>query len=569
VSDEAADEGINDDVPGGEPVTPSEAVSAFAVVASVNEATLQQLLAIGSETHFLDYKASIDLSDRNALIEFVRDVACLAATADGGYLLVGVHDDGSASGQVTEDHLRHLDDEAKIREKVRPFLPDTIQFLVRVHSYEASTLVLIYVYPSPDGVVLFKQRGEKRYADGTKKVRFEQHDLLTRRGTQNVHMTQQELHDAVERAVRRRADEELDARIVEFAKNYATAAPYLNASNRLVAESGVPGEAHPEASPEPVVSRLAWDVPLETLADQVTTAITIGQTNPLKLMLLSTKAVAEQALTDESAPLTIPDLLDRIVTIAGVAAALDDKATFDQALRALSAVYQSNFTASGHRRHDTAVAPTVVWLETLTRVYALGGLLVRLERWSWIRDLVLTGPIVGEMEWYGNWIRHALTEAAREERFRDTTQEPPRDVPLIPRAVEVAGRLSALRPDQYIDSPAATAVIRDSVFKFDALVALVAMQAGGAPDGRYFYTNFIHGGDPSTIRPFLHSLVGDAAMREALGLTDEADLADGVRAVLEMASKQREANAWMRSWRMPQNPLDDWIETHATRGPVV
>jgi len=168
----------------------------------------------------------------------------------------------------------------------------------------------------------------------------------------------------------------------------------------------------------------------------------------------------------------------------------------------------------------------------------------------------LHGPLTDEMAYYGNWLRHGLTEAGRENRFHDLDETgQAKQTALISRAHQVAKNLPALRPDR----AAGDERILDSICQFDALGGLVAIQDGGAADSKHFYTNFALF-DASRTAPVLDRLVGDVKMRFALGLQDDGVLAEALQAELHMAASEgRGLGSW---WLHGDAKLMRWIEEH-------
>src|SRR5206468_706754 len=91
-----------------------------------------------------------------------------------------------------------------------------------------------------------------------------------------------------------------------------------------------------------------------------------------------------------------------------------------------------------------------LWLMVVERVFGLGALAVRLQKWEAVRVLALqrephTHPI------YPAWIRHALTMATRAGLLEthEGTQEI--KLSLLSLAREVVRRLGCLRPDVVTD----------------------------------------------------------------------------------------------------------------------
>lgn len=152
-------------------------------------------------------------------------------------------------------------------------------------------------------------------------------------------------------------------------------------------------------------------------------------------MLLSTSKVLTAALAEAEPDLTLDEILDRIVTIAAEAATLNDDTHFAQAVEALAKVYMSVFDPNGGQRKALNAEPAVVWRSVLERVEALGGLLVRLERFDLVRPLVLAVTDLTDIRPGRNWLRHGLTQASQAGAFHDQDSDGnERKINLLQRA---------------------------------------------------------------------------------------------------------------------------------------
>jgi hypothetical protein len=135
-----------------------------------------ELLGAGHEHEGLDYKRELDLNDRDALLELVKDVAAFSAA--GGYLVVGCDGGGQPSGLVTAEHADPLD-ESRLRAKVKRYLPEPLALRTATHELDGARLVLIHVGVHPDGFVIVKADG----ASSTGSQVFRRGDVFVRHGT--------------------------------------------------------------------------------------------------------------------------------------------------------------------------------------------------------------------------------------------------------------------------------------------------------------------------------------------------------------------------------------------------
>lgn len=493
------------------------------LIRDVSKETVTRLLAGGFESLRLDFKSRIDLSDNRALAEFAKDVAAMATL--GGYLLVGVDGSGRITGDV-EPADAPLWDEARLVSKLAKWLPEPIDILTAFHELSEGCVVLIYVHPHPEGFYIMKSVANYMDESGRSKTIFREGAIFGRQGTRSGPLKQHQVRTTIARLI---ADQKESWR-AEFLSNMQEAL-----------RSGTLG-ADLARGP---ASLLTWQLPTDSLASALVELARSSDRVPVRLLLRQTPRLAERALARDAPDLSINELLDRVSVAAAVAVTVDDRESFDDCLAALSAVYQRGLDINGARRHDLAIPAPLLWRDVLAHVYALGGLIIRVTKWDWIPGLVLRGPIRGEMEWYGNWVRHGITEAARANQLtRTNADDKIEQVAVIELARDVAGRVPYLGDDL----PEGDEGILNSICQFDALAALVAMRHSSSTDSRYFYTNSAHF-RPERTTPVLDRLVSDETMRTAVGLEDLEFLAAAMLAYFKMAEGEspRLGRWWFRS----------------------
>src|SRR5699024_12679902 len=59
-----------------------------------DEEKLRELLRLGEQTQ-LDFKVELDLRDRKHELDFVKDAVAMANRPPGGYILIGITDEGN------------------------------------------------------------------------------------------------------------------------------------------------------------------------------------------------------------------------------------------------------------------------------------------------------------------------------------------------------------------------------------------------------------------------------------------------------------------------------------------
>lgn len=186
-------------------------------------------------------------------------------------------------------------------------------------------------------------------------------------------------------------------------------------------------------------SALSWQLDDAGFDQLVTELMRRNDTIPFTKMLAQTRRDAGERLAENFDD--VETIIDRLTSFAALALQYSRSSWFEQAVAALVGIYDYGFDKNyGHDRHDID-APRL-WLEVISRVYALGGLAVRLRNWGSLRLLADRRPHGQSLDWFGSWLRHAVTMAARAHIF-----ESPQDAGLIGRAQNVVRSLEALHLD--------------------------------------------------------------------------------------------------------------------------
>jgi hypothetical protein len=146
---------------------------------SVDAEALAQLLGLGGERDWLDFKSQCNLSEKRDQVAITKDIAAMMIT--GGYLVIGAGDHGQPAGEPA-----HLDlfDPATLHAKVARYVTGQFELRVGIHSHQGQTFVLIYVAPHPDGLCVFERDGS--YPDpvtGKSRLVFQAGQVFARHGT--------------------------------------------------------------------------------------------------------------------------------------------------------------------------------------------------------------------------------------------------------------------------------------------------------------------------------------------------------------------------------------------------
>lgn len=445
---------------------------------------LREVLAEASEQQALDYKETLDLSERRDVVEIAKDVAAMQAERDGGYIVIGADDHGSATGLLTEDQAR-LFDEATLRPKLQKYIPVLTVHSAR-HCLDGNWLVLVYVAPSPDGCCVFQVEGA--YQEPGKKqttMVFRAGDVFVRHGTSSERWHQGDVALVWQRAVasrkevwRRELRQELEAQ-------------------------GAAGQAAQQVRQRSVAA-LTWQLDQEVFDAAVLEYLRADDDIPLRQFLLTVPAQASNIL--QHAPGDLPTLLNRVASLTALGLTHQRTHWARKGTDALVRVYDlgNGLPESGS---DALTGPQV-WLAVLERVYGLGGLAVRLKDWPMVRILANRRGSDAGFDWWGSWLRHGVTTAGRAGLLESDASH---SSGLIAAARNTVRDVRALHPDTPPDGEA----VLNSLCQFDALGALVVMGETGKPATRNFYTNFARY-DTRRTEPALIAISRDDTVRQAL-----------------------------------------------------
>jgi len=248
----------------------------------------------------------------------------------------------------------------------------------------------------------------------------------------------------------------------------------------------------------------------------------------VRLLLTRAPEQAASRITEGDGE-ALDGILDRLVSLAGAYSTIDRPENIDQVIRALVAIYNQGFDERGIDRAMLPISPPDFGLRIVTRVQALGALVVRRAQWQTIPKLVLQQPKVHNSDYWQNWIRHALVTAARAGLLKDSANEQAGLSPLL-LAQEHIVRLPWLRQDLAREDEQ----IITSLCQFDLLYCLTAY----AGDPRHRLSEFL----PSFARwfsvrtdPAVVAVIDDPDVRKAVFPMGDQELADALRALGELA----------------------------------
>lgn len=510
---------------------------------NVTKDKLLQLLDEGAESETLDFKETCDLVAKSDQVEVAKDVG--AMQVDGGFIVIGADSQGRPTGRFTEAQAK-LFDEATLRAKLTRWIPEPIELKVGVHHHGGNLLAVVYVGPNSKGCCIFQADG--RYLKNGKEVTvFRSGDMLVRHGTASERAQQHDLERIFARVEQVGAERARERFAVDLDRALAAA---------RTAQTATDGPA----------TALTWKVDGTTFTRLVIEQLRRGDDIPVRLL-------TDQVWKDAAALVEAGDqdelgvLLDRLACLAATGLELDRRPVFERAVWTFIKVYEQGFDANGVSLLSVApprIPAQQLWLAVIERVLALGALAVRRRDWVAVRDLALQAPRGddhpnGRIEgYYGNWLRHALTQASRANLLYETHQGRQVAVSLLGRSLAHATRLDCLRPDLAADDDR----LLSSLCQFDLLACVAGISQGKSAGSAFFYPNFaryfVHRSEPA-VRTLLH----DASARAALFPDDDQDLAD----VLRVLDEQAQQEGWKFSgWMGFEDPaIVRFLEEHPPR----
>jgi Putative DNA-binding domain len=514
----------------------------------VNREKVAQLLSLGAEYPELDFKSRIDPGEKAGTVQLAKHVG--AMRVKGGYIVLGVDDRGTPTGAMDDVDERSFD-EANLAPKLERYL-EGIDLRVQVFTLAGKKVVLLCVLPSPDGCTFFKGDGKYTRDDGKEVVAFREGDVFWRDGTRSVRITRQGFEEVIKTRI-----EEAKAGWLEEQHGIRRREVELDeiGETTVVADHEQQSVAAGESRGRPPLDHLNLELDPSDLARVTLDLARDGDTVGFSYLLNEGVARARALIEGKDLESGLTDLLDRLTCLAATLLIHEQDEWFDRVVQALVKIYALAFGEGDVRRfgYSTHIDPQEVgprvWLAVIERVFALGGLATRLERWEAVRTLTLQLPKPLIQDGYDkNWLRHALTMASRADHLQEERGGGQKvSLSLLSLARNVVARLECLRPD-------GVQADDDGIFtdlaQFDLLSSLIAIDATKDTDGRVFYPNFARFRQ-ERIQPIADRIVTDRDLRGELFENGDEVLA---QALVEVGSR-----ASSEGWRF--DGFEGWERT--------
>ena len=525
----------------------------FACDGRVDDEKMYELLGVGTETDTLDYKSTLDLSRgaEKQKIEFAKDCMAMMNLPTGGYLVIGVDGTGAPALDVAPIDRSHFDS-AALMQRVMSYVDCPVEVISAVHTHNtlAREIAVVYVRPSRSGFPAIASRDGSYRTDNRTLTVFREGEIFIREGTVNARLTHRMWPLALERyreAIKAEARRDIDHLVSRLAQNSREEGP------------GSPG----------IAPTLEMDD--QAFENSVQAAFESGRPMGLRRFVTEAKNALKKTYKDKTGDRR-QIALDRLTEFIAIAIFHEQDEQVEAGLKVMYSAYTAPLDESGVASTSVyahQVETATYWLDILVRVYALGSLAVRCERWNAARSLTLQ-TIGDETYSYRSWIRHGMVEAARAGILSPKAGEEARGGVVISLALELSTKLAALHPDVLLNETpdqdagrSATDPILDSICQFDILYCLIAATA---PEGRgsEFYPSSaaFH---QSRVNPILERVARNDEIRRFLfpGISDQA-VAEAISGVVDAAASE----SWRYGgfWHGVQGSIERFVDSNRQEG---
>lgn len=496
-----------------------------------DEEKLQELLRLGEQTQ-LDFKVELDLRDRKHELDFVKDAVAMANRPPGGYILIGITDEGNLPDTPWRIKNPQMFDGATLRDKIGKYIEADIEVVSQIHTINGSDVVVVAIFSTRSGLpVPMMSVGQYNKPNGKGRMKtktvFRPGEIFIRDGAGNVPVRYRDWPSVLSQH---------DHQMKEAATSDVNAL-----MSKLADAIGGGGKVN---------------VPLEpfltdnTVSSAIRANIRQGNRAELKIFLQNTREeiVVSQ---DKIKPLV------RLVGVGCEAMLADD---YDLAIKTIETMYDA-FTSIA--KSPRAVAATIV------AAYLFGAAAVRTGYWELIPELVLR-PFqrTPAHPRYSSWIRYGQIEASAHNQYPFSSQPVEDDHDdaddngtMISEGLSWARNYPLLRPDVLHDfglnhkKTRKTDTLLNSLCQFDFLYAWLvnasARDQGGG--GAYAASSaFKHW----RTLPIIERTITNGEMRAKLfPASREKEIAQALRSTYSHAERVSNREKYFTGWE----PFPPWI----------
>ncbi|MGE2721733.1 AlbA family DNA-binding domain-containing protein [Mycolicibacterium celeriflavum] len=495
---------------------------------------LNELLGNPEETH-LDLKAKVDLDVAEDKLKFVKDAVTMSQRPPGGYVLIGVDDDGNPCMPVGTITDRKRFDGSRIQALIRGYIEGEVHVLVQIHEVDGNEIVMVYVQQNRDKLpVPFNKDGQYPGSDGKPVTVFRKGEIFVREGAENVPIRYahwQDILSAYAEKIRGEAE--------------ATA---QNLLSEVVAARQQAAGATPDVP-------LLMEMDETTFTSATVSLLEAGNDVRLRQFIRSLSGNVGPGVGLEG----FTAALDKWTIFCAQALHFDRGDLVDEAIEKLCDAYKKLGLdeVATHKR-----------FAVVTRIYVLGSLAVRLEAWETVRSLALQ-PVPSSAQdpdyVYSSWIRNATVFVARANLHEEPGQ--PRKTRagfLLSAARDLMAEHPAMRPDLTDDQVPTEITNHDialnSLCEFDIAYCFV-VAALGTDHGSAYPSSAAF--DEDRAKPMAQRIVASADLRQRLfPSVPDSRIAEAIADIYEIAIRESASQYGGRWWGMPPS-VDAWVnENH-------
>lgn len=357
----------------------------------LSEGKLRMLLDLKEERSELDYKEAFDNSSTRDKVELAKDVLAMANT-NGGYLVLGVRDDGTPVG-LSRDQYEQLGG-SNLANKVNAYCrPRQASLTLRKHDTEVGAvkmlLALVFVRKK-EGLPIFMAR-DGTYPHPTRKTQecaFRKDDVYVRHDDQSVPMVPEDM----ERFVSEALASEKESWMAEMARVTADSIQRISRSASTA--------DHLDTATLMIDSDTFWIIVIGLLRkrDEVglTCLVDLATSHASHTWHDAAKSAADVADRRDSVKHTLDRqcgiAVDKLMLIAAAATRFGDENTLRGCLTAFAELYRIPDTQDVFRKFpDSDGTAYLLWTwfskAVMTRLYALGGYAVLREAFPAVRAI--------------------------------------------------------------------------------------------------------------------------------------------------------------------------------------
>lgn len=502
----------------------------------VDEEKVAELLTFSEGTH-LEFKSTLDLDRKEGKVKFAKDVVAMSNTPPGGYILVGVDDDGKPCAEI--GHFdRALYDSAQLGDILRSYADGRVELRVRITEYGDNEIVVIFVHPHADGlpVPMGKPGTFPDLNDPKRQVTlFKQGEVPVREGAANVPLRHVHWTRILAEFIRRTRAEG-----TEIAQELLRAFVEQRAHDHS-------DEFPPSRSELP----LLIDMDEDTFSGAVQQALEAERGDVRIRRFLSKVMKSVNSKIDDDKFCTA---LDKWTVLCAEALYAERS---DIVLTAVTMLREEYGQLWIDARDDSRR------LDVVVRLYAVGSMAIRMSAWSVVHGLALRAVpsnAVDSTYTYSSWIRHAQVQASRANLIPNN-----RGGFLISAARELLLEHPAMRPEvgddeiPSFDELAPDDVLINSLAQFDLAYCFV-VAAEGRDHGGYYPSSAAlkdHRAAPIAVRIASQPEVRRNLFPSSTDSQVAAAMADVYRAAEQEAANYRQ---W---WDMPKAVVN-FVQQHGT-----